>query len=164
MVAGRYGGGVDLNLDQLKLALNLHNVKRFQTHRMQQQKSVAEHSFRMGLIYTWLGGKELEAAFLHDCEESVTSDIPSPVKKHLQGLEYFEKMRPSFESTEEKRLAKLADKLELVLDLREQLEDIGRLPRRLMEVYETEFELAMDIAKELGKTKEVKQLLKEVVK
>lgn len=100
--------------------------------------------------------------FAHDIEESITGDLPSPIKKDLQGLEKFESLRPDFKEPLEKKLAKLADKLELVLTLREQLADTGRLPRKLMDIYETELELAMDIAKELGKAKEVKKLLKEI--
>jgi 5'-deoxynucleotidase YfbR-like HD superfamily hydrolase len=153
-----------INLDQLKLALNLHNVRRFQTHRLQQNKSVAEHSFRVGALYNYLGGTEYESAFFHDIEESITGDIPSPAKKHLKGLEYFEEMRPKYEDTKQARLGKLCDKLELVLDLREQLEDTGKLPKRLMQVYEDELEAVHDIAKELGKAKEVKQLLRELSK
>src|ERR1700682_1887007 len=102
-----------LSLDQLKLSLNLHNIRRFQTHRLQIPKSVAEHSFRMGLIYAYLGGKELIAAFGHDIEEAITGDIPSPVKRDIQGLEKFEAMRPNYEDPNQKKLGKLADKLEL---------------------------------------------------
>jgi 5'-deoxynucleotidase YfbR-like HD superfamily hydrolase len=153
-----------LTLDQLKLSLNLHNVKRFQTHRLQQTKSVAEHSFRVAALYNYLGGKELIPAMCHDIEEAITGDIPSPAKKHIKGLDYFENMRPKFEDTREARLGKLCDKLELVLDLREQLEDTGKLPKRLMQVYEDELESVHDIAKELGIAKEVKQLLRELSK
>jgi 5'-deoxynucleotidase YfbR-like HD superfamily hydrolase len=151
-----------LNLDQLKLALNLVNIRRFQTHRMLAERNVAEHSFRAGMIYAHLGGKEHIAMFSHDIEESITGDLPSPIKKDLTGLEKFEALRPAFEDPKEARLGKLADKLELVLTLREQLADTGRLPRKLMEIYENELELAIDIAKELNKTKEVRKLLKEV--
>lgn len=151
-----------LTMDQLKLMLNLHNVKRFQTHRLQQTKSVAEHSFRVGMLYAFLGGKEFIPAFGHDAEEAITGDIPSPAKKHIKGLEYFEEMRPKFQDSKEARLGKLCDKLELVLDLREQLEDNGTLPKRLMQVYEDELELVHDIAKELNISKEVKQLLKSI--
>jgi len=151
-----------INLDQLKLALNLHVVRRWQTHRLQQTKSVAEHSFRVAAIYAYLGGKEVLAAMCHDIEEAVTSDIPSPIKKNLKGLEMYESLRPSFQNADEKKLGKIADKLELVLDLREQLDDIGRLPKLLMEIYETELEAVLDLSKELGKTKEVKKLLKDL--
>jgi len=151
-----------MNLDQLKMAMNLHNVRRFQTHRLQASKSVAEHSFRVAALYAFFGGKEILPALLHDIEESITSDIPSPVKKNLKGLEIYEAMRPQFEDIKEQRLGKLADKLELVLDLREQLSDVGRLPKGLMDIYEAELELALDIAKELGIAKEVKKLLKEI--
>lgn len=140
----------------------MHVVRRFQTHRLQQPKSVAEHSFRVAAIYAYLGGTEVLQAMLHDIEESITSDIPSPVKKNLKGLEEYEAMRLPFSSAEEKKLGKIADKLELVLDLREQLEDTGRLPRSLMEIYENELEQILDLSKELGKLKEVKKLLKEL--
>lgn len=151
-----------LTLEQLKLALNLHNIRRFQTHRMQASKSVAEHSFRMAVVYTYLGGTEILAALSHDIEEAHTGDLPSPIKKHLKGLEYFEAMRPQFQDLMQQKLGKLADKLELILDLREQLEDTGRLPKKLMDIYETELDAAKDIAKELGKLKEVNKLLKEL--
>lgn len=151
-----------MTLDQLKLSMNLHNVRRFQTHRLQASKSVAEHSFRVAALYAYLGGKELLPAMLHDIEESITSDIPSPVKKNLKGLEIYEAMRPQFEDKKEQRLGKLADKLELVLDLREQLEETGRLPKKLMEIYENELDMAKEIAKELGITKELTKLLREI--
>jgi hypothetical protein len=151
-----------MNLEQLKLALNLHCIKRFQTHRLQMPKSVAEHSFRVAALYAYLGGKELLAALLHDAEEAMTGDLPSPIKKELQGLEKFEALRPQFEDVEEKKLGKLCDRLELVLDLREQLEDTGKLPRRLMTIYEDEMEKVLEVAREIGKTKEVKKLLREV--
>lgn len=153
-----------MNLEQLKLAMNLHCIQRFQTHRMQQPKSVAEHSFRVAALYAYFGGTEVLAAMCHDIEESETGDLPSPIKKHLTGLDRYEALRPQFEDKTQARLGKLCDKLELVLDLREQLEDTGKLPRRLMEIYEAELEMAYDIAKEIGKIKEVKQLIKELSK
>lgn len=153
-----------LTLDQLKLSLNLHNIRRFQTHRLQSPKSVAEHSFRMGMIYSYLGGKELIAAFGHDAEEALTGDLPSPIKKDLQGLEKFEALRPQFEDVIEKKLGKLADKLELILDLQEQLDDTGTLPKKLRIIFEDEKEMAFDIAKDLGKLADVKKLLRELSK
>jgi 5'-deoxynucleotidase YfbR-like HD superfamily hydrolase len=151
-----------LTIEQLKHAMNLRNVSRFQTHRLQHRQMVDQHSFRATLIYVFLGGKELMPMLLHDLSETITGDLPSPIKKDLKGLEKFEEIEPKFQDSQEKRLAKVADKLELVLDLREQLNDIGKLPKRLMDIYETELENALDIAKELGKAKEVKQLLKEL--
>lgn len=151
-----------MNLEQLKLALNLHNIRRFQTHRLQSPKSVAEHSFRVLALYAFLGGREFLAAAFHDAEEAVTGDLPSPIKKELKGLEKFEAMRPQFVEPTEAKLGKLADKLELVIDLREQLEDTGKLPRKLMEIYESEWEQVLEYARELGKIKEIKKLLKEL--
>lgn len=118
----------------------------------------------MGMIYAYLGGKELIAAFGHDTEEAITGDLPSPIKKDLQGLEKFENMRPSYQDPNEKKLGKLADKLELVLDLQEQLDDTGRLPKKLMIIYEDEKEMVLEIAKELGKLAEVKKLLRDLNK
>lgn len=153
-----------LSLEQLKLALSLHNIQRFQTHRMQMPKSVAEHSLRVATLYAYFGGKELLPTLLHDLEESITGDLPSPIKKDIKGLEKFEEIRPPFEDPKEKRLAKLCDKLELLLDLQEQLDDNGRLPKKLMLIYEDEKELIYDIAKELGKLSEVKKLLRDLGK
>ena len=153
-----------MTLEQLRLAMNLHNIRRFQTHRLQSPKSVAEHSFRMGMIYEYLGGKELIAAFGHDLEEAITGDLPSPIKKDLKGLDKYEDMRPKYEDKREARLGKLADKLELVLDLQEQLDDNGRLPKKLMLIYEDEKELALEIAKEIDKVQEVKKLLRDLSK
>lgn len=153
-----------LTLEQLKMCLNLHNIRRFQTHRLQSPKSVAEHSFRMGMIYAFLGGKEFIAAFGHDAEEAITGDLPSPIKKDLQGLDKYENMRPVFQDNQEKKLGKLADKLELVLDLQEQLDDTGRLPKKLMVIYEDEKDLVFELAKELGKLSEVKKLLRDLNK
>jgi 5'-deoxynucleotidase YfbR-like HD superfamily hydrolase len=146
-----------MTLEQLKLALRLHRVARFQTHHLLEPMSVAEHSFRVAALYAYLGGKEILPAMLHDLEEAITGDLPSPIKKELQGLEKFEAMRPQFETLEEKKLGKLADKLDLLLHIRGQV----KYSNDLMEIYDTELECLMDLARELGKTKEVKKLLKE---
>lgn len=153
-----------IDLPQLKLALRLRNVSRFQTHRLQVNQKVDQHSFRATAIYSYLGGKELEAMLFHDLEESVTGDLPTPVKKEIQGLEKFEALRPQFEDAQEKKLGKLADLLELVIDLREQLLEVGRLPPALMEIYEAELDRAKDLAKGLNKTSEVNKLLREIGK
>ena len=55
-----------MTLNQLQLALSLHNIRRFQTHRMVQSKSVAEHSFRVAALYAYFGGKEIVASMMHD--------------------------------------------------------------------------------------------------
>jgi hypothetical protein len=73
-------------------------------------------------------------------------------------------MRPTYQDPIEKRLGKLADKLELVLDLQEQLDDTGRLPKKLMIIYEDEKDLVFEIAKELGKLADVKKLLRDLGK
>lgn len=153
-----------LTIEQLKLAFSLRNVTRFQTHRLQHRQMVDQHSFRATVLFVYLGGVEILPMLLHDLSESITGDLPSPIKKDLKGLEKFEEIEPKFVDPKQKRIGKLSDKLELVLDLREQLHDTGRLPDKLMSIYEHELDLALDIAKELGIVKEVKQLLKDLAK
>lgn len=145
-----------ISLEQLKLAFNLHRVQRFQTSHLLEPMSVAEHSFRVGMLYMYLGGTEPMAAFGHDLEESITGDIPGPIKKDIQGLEKFEELRPDFQDSKQKRLAKLADKLDLVVHIRPQI----KFNDRLLEIYESELDLAKEIARELGKTREINKLLK----
>ena len=147
-----------INLEQLKAAYNLHRVRRFQTSHLLEPMSVAEHSLRVGFLYTYLGGKETIAAFGHDLEEAITGDIPGPIKKELSGLEKFEALRLAFEDSREARLAKLADKLDLVIHIRPQI----KFNDRMLEIYESELDQAKEIARELGKTREVNKLLKEL--
>ncbi len=154
-----------LTMDQLKLAMRLRNVTRFATHRLQKRQSVSDHSFRMACIYIYLGGKEIVPALTHDISESYLSDIPSPAKKKLGGVEQLEdSLRPPFENDYEKKLSQLADLLELVLDLKEQLIEIGKLPPHIAEIYETELDHAKELAKELNKKDEVSKILKEALK
>lgn len=152
-----------LNIEQLKAALGTDNVPRFPTHWVLRTDKVSQHQYRATLLYAYLGGKELLAMLTHDAPEAVTSDLPSPVKKDLTGLEKFDYLSVAFQDMREKRLGKIADKLDLILTLKEQLNAIGRLPDKLMQIYESELDLALDIAKEIGKAKEVKQLLKELI-
>lgn len=151
-----------LDKQQLALSLQLRNVQRFQTHRLQHRQNVDQHSFRATMLYDYFGGTEHMAMLTHDLEEALTGDIPSPAKKRIKGLEFYENMRIQFSDPNEAKLGKLCDKLELVLDLREQLEDTGQLPKKLMNIYENEYDKTMDIAKELKLDKEVKFVLKTV--
>lgn len=151
-----------LNKYQLALALNLRNVLRFQAHRLVHKQCVDQHSFRATILYHHFGGKEPMAMLTHDLEEAITGDLPSPIKKYLTGLNLFESIRIPFTDSKEEKLSKLCDKLELVLDLREQLDDNGQLPKKLMNIYEDEYDKVMELGKELGKEKEVKSLIKNV--
>ena len=103
---------MSINITQLLCAMNLINVLRWQAHRIQNKKSVAEHSFRATFIYDFLGGKETMAMLSHDLEESITGDLPSPTKKYIQGVEYFNPLRVSWVDSTEKKLGKICDKLE----------------------------------------------------
>ena len=153
-----------MNIEQLKAALKLDNIRRFSTHWVLRDDRVSQHSFRAALLYIYLGGTEVAAMLTHDAPESVTGDLPSPVKPHLKGLEAFDYLSIPFVSATEKRVGKLADKLDLVLFLKDQLNSVGKLPDRLMTIYEEELEKVLDIAKELGKTGDVRKLLKETTK
>lgn len=153
-----------LDLNQLKAALGTDNVPRFPTHWVLKEDKVSQHQYRATLIYTYLGGTETIAMLTHDAPEFLTSDIPSPIKKDIQGLEKFDYLSVPFKDAKEKRLGKIADKLDLVLTLKNQLNAVGRLPDSLMQIYETELEMTLDISKELGKAKEVKQLLRDLNK
>lgn len=150
------------SIEQLKAGLNTDDVPRFPTHWVLRADRVSQHQYRASLLYAYLGGKELLAMLTHDSPESVTSDLPSPVKKDLTGLEKFDYLSVPFEDPKEKRLGKCSDKLDLVLTLKKQLNAVGRLPDGLMQIYESELDMTLDIAKELGIVKEVKKLLKEV--
>jgi 5'-deoxynucleotidase YfbR-like HD superfamily hydrolase len=88
--------------------LHLIYVPRWTIVPHSRPQSVAEHSFRVAAIF--LGfvdglairrsidlGFALELAICHDRTESLTSDIPSPVKNNIAGLEDLEKaMFPDF--------------------------------------------------------------------
>lgn len=153
-----------MNLEQLHASLMLDNVQRWQKHRKDNKKNDAVHAYRSTVIFRYLGGQEVDAMLTHDNDEVFTGDIPSPAKKFLKGLEHFKYVCVPFVDEQEKKLGKLCDVLELVIELKEDLEQYGHLPKKLMSIYEEELQRVLELAKELGKTKEVKQLLKEVVK
>lgn len=153
-----------MNIEQLRASLSLDNVQRWQKHRKDNKKPVAVHAYKAALLYLFLGGKDIEAMLTHDNDEAFTGDIPSPAKKHISGLEYFKKACVGFSSDYEKKLGKIADLLELIIELKEDLEQYGHLPRKLQSVYEEELDRVLELASEIGKIKEVKYLLKEVVK
>jgi 5'-deoxynucleotidase YfbR-like HD superfamily hydrolase len=149
-----------MDIQYLIPALSLDNVQRWQKHRKDNKKTVAVHSFRATLIFRYLGGTEVDAMLTHDADEIETGDIPSPAKKHIQGLEYFKKNCVPFKA--ERQLGKLADLLELLCELEEDRQQYGRLPKKMQTIYTLEKAHVMGLAKELGKMKEVKELLKKI--
>jgi len=153
-----------LTLDQLRLALNLHNIGRFQTHELLKQDTVAQHSLRATAFYLYFQGKEPLAMLFHDLEESITGDLPSPIKKHLSELVTFELLRPKFQDEREGKLGKMCDKLDLVFTLQKQMLNTNTLPPELHDIYETEKEKLLDIAKELGLKASVNKLLTDLRK
>lgn len=153
-----------LNLDQLRLAQNLSRIRRFQTHHILEEDNVANHSLRATALFIYFGGTEIIPMLFHDLEEAITSDIPSPVKKHITGLEMYEAVRPDFQDIKEKKLGKMCDKLDLVCVLQEQQVKTGMLPSDLLDILEHEKEIVIDIAQELGHKAAVVKLLKELRK
>jgi hypothetical protein len=154
-----------LTLDQLKCALNLRNIQRFQTHELLKIDHVDRHSFRALWFYTYFGGKEPLAMASHDFEESITGDLPSPIKIDFQDiLNIYEMIRVPFQDPREEKLGKMCDKLDLVYILIQQENSTGLLPEELRQIYEDEREKVLDIAKELGIKGDVVKLLKELKK
>ena len=80
----------------INAAFMLSNVKRFSGKCLNNEYSVGEHCFRVALLammilddYNQRNTKNkismeetLKKALLHDIEESIVGDIPSPVKKY----------------------------------------------------------------------------------
>jgi 5'-deoxynucleotidase len=75
---------------QIRKLRGLSHTWRFNYHPRIRQESVAEHSYWVALIVSYLmisKGKLGEAAayaaaaLFHDAEEAVTGDLPSPVKR-----------------------------------------------------------------------------------
>ena len=70
--------------------LRLSHIKRWAVIPTHQNQSVAEHSFNCVALLMWtadllhvrflLDKEMIVAALIHDAEEAVTGDIPSPVK------------------------------------------------------------------------------------
>lgn len=153
---------------QLKIILKrLHRIPRFNSYIMTKPKSVLEHSARTAIIYQYLGGKELLPALLHDMSEGFLGfDPPSPIKADIPGIKEYES-RPEhqlpFSNDLEKDLCKLADEMELLLDLKEQ-QSLGNSTQELLDIYDNVLEEVMEKAKKLGKKTIVKKILHDMGK
>lgn len=153
---------MSLTSKQLLAALNLRSVSRASLHWTHKTQQVDQHCYRAAALYDYLGGTELRAMLFHDNEEIATGDIPSPAKIHISGLESFESLKPKFKSARQKKLGKLCDLLELVLDLLEYADSTKKLPGRMAT---TALESVLKISylsNQLGNTKEVNKLLAEL--
>lgn len=143
-----------MNIAQVLCFLNLHRVKRFQTHENPEGIDVSNHTLRVHILYKYLGGSEDLASLTHDLEESVTGDIPSPIKKHINGLDFFKQLVVQFKSEEEKLLHKMCDKLCIVL----QLNNYRNNPT-LSRIYDNEYADVVHRAKELKKFEQIQELI-----
>lgn len=78
-----------------KAACNLTSIKRFANLKLDKEYSAGEHSFRVGILSMMIADdynkrnpknkvnveEVLRKALIHDLEESVIGDIPTPAKK-----------------------------------------------------------------------------------
>lgn len=130
-------------MDRLELLdewMRAASVSRYHTERTGACQSVADHSFRVGLLILHLCageekeydvGRLLKAALLHDLPEAATGDIPSPTKwknpdlrRMLDVLEedWRKEYGAHFTLTpNESAILKAADALELCFHCREQV-------------------------------------------
>lgn len=157
-----------MTLDKLKAAVKkLHRIQRFTSYTMLKPKSVLEHCARVAIIYEYLGGKEVFAALMHDLPEAFLGfDPPSPIKAKIPAIKEFERLDEhcvKFQDEAEEKLCKLADGMELLLDLKEQ-QQLGNQTPELLDVHDEVLQEVMDRANALGKKSEVKKLLKELTK
>jgi len=124
-----------------KSICKLSNINRFQGMRLQAPYSVAEHTFRMTMIAMRLAddfpseGVDIElilkSCLLHDIEEALMGDIPTPYKKYIPGykkgseealqkegvlpFDYREIWKNAKSDTIEGFIVEMADKLELFM-------------------------------------------------
>lgn len=76
---------------QLKFIRNGGETRRYHTWPVLRQQNVAEHSFNVAMICSWLARQEtpgigaalLMAALTHDLAEHQMGDLPAPVKRAL---------------------------------------------------------------------------------
>jgi 5'-deoxynucleotidase YfbR-like HD superfamily hydrolase len=156
-----------MTLDQLKLALRkLHKIPRLNGHILTKTKSVLEHSARVAMIYQFLGGKEVFQALMHDYSEAVLGfDPPSPIKEKIPAIREFENLPENkipFEDKNEYLICKIADSLELLLDIKEQ-QQLGNSTPEIMEMHDQVLEELMEKAAALGRKNEIKKLIQKLI-
>lgn len=159
---------MEKSFPKLKQAIKrLHRVTRFTSYTMIKPKSVLEHSARVAMIYQYLGGTEVFAALMHDVSEAFLGfDCPSPIKAQIPGIKEFELLPDHcvpFLDEGEKKLCKLCDGIELLIDLKEQ-QSLGNRTPELMSIHDEVLDEVMERAKELGRKSEIKKLIQDLIK
>lgn len=125
--------------EQLLRLRRLADVPRWAVIPTLRKQSVAEHSFHVVTLCTYIGpmhravateevsmGRVLQAALTHDEIEAITGDEPAPVKVHTDGvgMEILANqlgINPYKNSTAIKQIVKMADIAEAVIFLREEM-------------------------------------------
>lgn len=115
-------------LTEATLYRDAADVLRYHTKRVIRQQSIGAHSFNMLMLINMVAPDARKAVFVavmhHDLPELMTGDIPAPIKKmhDLLGplMDSIEAgLAPLFRdcglTTDEERLVKWADRMELVL-------------------------------------------------
>ena len=136
-------------------------VRRFHTVPILIEETVGHHSCNLAtLLWTLTNGevrKELLlGAVMHDVPEHITGDIPSPMKRMVSGLlneveaVVFQDIGFNVEdlSTEENLLFRIADVLDLMFKVREEL-SLGNRP--VQEIFDRAHEYAHETLVEYKK-------------
>lgn len=81
----------DTNLQKVALARRAGRVSRFHTQYLMRPENIAEHTYGVMNLLVMMTGGQLTAnllinALYHDGGEYLSGDVPSPVKKRVEGL------------------------------------------------------------------------------
>lgn len=125
--------------DTLLRLRRLATVPRWAVVSTIRNQSVAEHSFHVATLCLWLGplhddvyagntsmGDVLTSALRHDEMESISGDVPSPIKPHMEGTS-MDMLGAKLDldqygcSLAIKQIVKVADVLEALIFLNEEM-------------------------------------------
>lgn len=128
-----------MDKDMLKAMFGLQEITRFHMVQCKQSQTVADHSFRVGVISSYLAEQvnkcpmtALYWGIVHDADEFVTGDIPTHVKIALRrkGVKMSDLSRLPQVPEEYKWVVKSADYMEALLWLGKNYQS-----KRSMDVY-----------------------------
>lgn len=113
-----------MNKEMLKAMFGLQEVQRYHMVQCKLPQTVADHSFRVGVISSYLAGQvgacpmtALYWGIVHDADEFITGDIPTHVKIALRrkGIQMSDLSRLPQVPEEFKWIVKSADYIEALL-------------------------------------------------
>ena len=109
----------EFELTEIQKCFEIGHVPRWTIIETSRSQTVAEHSYNVACLllefgkYTELEEDMIELALLHDIDESMTGDIPTPTKEEYFNDEYNERKSDHMNRTD--KLLYLADKLEALI-------------------------------------------------